>query len=85
MPELLVNTSGTIANLLFLGFTIIFAFGELIDNAIDAGAKKITVGLITRIVDGVTHYYYYIADGKGAAGMTRRELSQSCNVNNHNS
>jgi hypothetical protein len=82
MSDSLVNQSGTIANLVFLGFTILTAFGELIDNSNDAGGKKVMIGLFKRLVDGVTEYYYYIADD--ATGMTKRKLSQSFNINNHN-
>lgn len=82
MSDSLVNQSGTIANLVFLGFTLLTAFGELIDNSNDAGGKKVTIGLFKRLVDGVTEYYYYIADD--ATGMSKRKLSQSFNINNHN-
>lgn len=79
--ELLVNQAGTIQNLQFLGFTNTSAWGELIDNSNDAGAKEVRIGLFKwNDEDGNTHYGYYIADN--ASGMTRQKLRESCRVNN---
>lgn len=79
--ELLVNQAGTIQNLQFLGFTNTSAWGELIDNSNDAGAKEVRIGVFKwRDEDGNTHYGYYIADD--ASGMTRQKLRDSCRVNN---
>jgi len=79
--ELLVNQAGTIQNLQFLGFTYTSAWGELIDNSNDAGAKKVRIGVFKWTdEDGNTYYGYYIADD--ASGMTRQKLRYSCRVNN---
>ena len=79
--ELLVNQAGTIQNLQFLGFTNTSAWGELIDNSNDAGAKEVIIGIFKwSDEDGNTHYGYYIADD--ASGMTRQKLRESCRVNN---
>lgn len=79
--ELLVNQAGTIQNVQFLGFTNISAWGELIDNSNDAGAKNVIIGIFKwNDEDGNTHYGYYIADD--ASGMTRQKLRESCILNN---
>jgi hypothetical protein len=77
----LVNQSGTIKNVSFLGFTTIGAWGELIDNSNDAGAKEVRIGVFKWTdEDGIIHYGYYIADD--ASGMNKPILSDSCILNN---
>lgn len=79
--ELLVNQAGTIRNVQFLGFTNTSAWGELIDNSNDAGAKEVIIGLFKWTdEDGNPHYGYYIADD--ASGMTKQKLRESCILNN---
>ena len=78
MPEPLVNQSGTIENLNHQGFTLVGAFGELIDNSTDYGGKHLHIGMIKNTVNGGGRCY--IADD--GAGMTKDKLSQSCLVNN---
>jgi hypothetical protein len=77
----LVNQAGTIKNVSFLGFTHTDAWGELIDNSNDAGAKKVRIGLCKWTdEDGNTHNGYYIADD--ASGMNKEKLGDSCILNN---
>ena len=77
----LVDQAGTIRNIKYNGFTQIGAWGELIDNSNDAGAKEVRIGLFKWIdEDGNTHYGYYIADD--ASGMNKEKLSLSCKINN---
>ena len=77
----LVNQLGTIKNVTFLGFTPTGAWGELIDNSNDAGAKEVRIGLRKWTdEDGNTHNGYYIADD--ASGMNKEKLSDSCILNN---
>ena len=77
----LVNQVGTIKNVTFLGFTPTGAWGELIDNSNDAGAKEVIIGLCKWTdEDGNTHNGYYIADD--ASGMNKEKLSDSCILNN---
>ena len=77
----LVNQAGTIKNVSFLGFTTIGAWGELIDNSNDAGAKEVRIGVFKWTdEDGNTHYGYYIVDD--ASGMNKQIISDSCILNN---
>ena len=77
----LVNQLGTIKNVASLGFTPTGAWGELIDNSNDAGAKEVRIGLRKWTdEDGNTHNGYYIADD--ASGMNKEKLSDSCILNN---
>ena len=77
----LVNQVGTIKNVSFQGFTTIGAWGELIDNSNDAGAKEVRIGVFKwSDQDGNTHYGYYIADE--ASGMNKQILGDSCILNN---
>ena len=77
----LVNQAGTIKNVSSLGFTTIGAWGELIDNSNDAGAKEVRIGVFKWTdEDGIIHYGYYIADD--ASGMNKQILSDSCILNN---
>lgn len=77
----LVNQAGTIKNVSFLGFTPTGAWGELIDNSNDAGAKEVRLGLRNWIdEDGNIRYGFYIVDD--ASGMNKEKLSDSCIFNN---
>ena len=76
----LVDQAGTIKNIQHIGFTNTSAFGELIDNSNDAGAKEVRIGVFKWTdEDGNTHYGYYIADD--GTGMNREKLSQSFQIN----
>jgi hypothetical protein len=77
----LVNQAGTIKNVSFLGFTPTGAWGELIDNSNDAGAKEVRFGSRNWTdEDGNIRYGYYIVDD--ASGMNKEKLGDSCILNN---
>jgi hypothetical protein len=77
----LVNQAGTIKNASFLGFTPTGAWGELIDNSNDAGAKEVRLGLLNWTdEDGNIRHGFYIVDD--ASGMNKEKLSDSCMFNN---
>jgi hypothetical protein len=68
-----ISPSGTIQNLLNLGFTQIDALCELIDNSLDANAKHIRINLDSRT------YRLMLADN--GHGMDKSELTSALRIN----
>jgi hypothetical protein len=68
-----ISPSGTIQNLLNLGFTQIDALCELIDNSLDANAKHIRVNLDSKT------YRLMLADNGN--GMDKSELTSALRIN----
>jgi hypothetical protein len=69
-----ISSTGTIENLLNLGFTLYDYLNELNDNALDAGAKTILLRL-----DTVTRTLTLSDDGKG---MDKADLTAALCINN---